>query len=170
MNFDDAIKEACDFVHYYTGIYVENYIEKKSLKLGISSDSKLSEDQHSQIAMSILVHELGEMAYCIAHEDEIQDYSGLKRLYGEIIGEYFINLYEKKVVEKQLSKNKLTHKPPLLPLRYLIANHYIEKLEKLPEREQILSIQKIIFKQYPDDNRFHILDKIASLLEKMKIM
>lgn len=171
MNFDDAIKEACDFVHYYTGIYVENFIpEKKSIEQHISSTSKLPGYLHSLLTKLMLVHEVGELAYFIAHEDEIKDYSGFKRLYGEIVGDYFVKFYEKKVAKEQVTKYKITDEAPLFPLRYLFAREYVEMLEKLPEREQILSIQKIIFKKYPNSIKFHIQDKIFSLLEKLHIM
>lgn len=175
MEIGDDEREVFDFVQFYTGIRVEELVKKGKFKWELRSNKDLSDgipQLTGRFRKYILAHEAGECTYLFSHLDEIKNYSGLKRLLGEYVGCFFAEFYFKKEIEKSLDKKyKIVREYPSFPLRYRIADAYVKKLlREKTERDQVIEIQKIIFREYPNTITFRVLDGLLYFLEKIGIM
>jgi len=159
-----------EFISYHTGIRPSALIEHAELSIEIYRKGKPDAELESFAKLCMRQHELGELAYILAHDDEIKkDYSGLKRLFGEIVGDYFARLYWNKNASCINSKIRFSRPVFGTPLRYTIAKLYLQSLWEKSKKEQLEHIQRIIFQSYPQTLRFKFFDNFFSLLEKIGI-
>ena len=178
MELDDDFKEMCDFVESYTGVMIGKYFDSlasdDNIRINIRPKDTPNPELKEMRRKLIIAHEVGEMAYVRAHQDQSgwSLYCGLKRLYGECVGDYFSHLYFEKEIKNRNTEKKryvLKGQLTLTNARYYLAKHFVDKLMEKPESEQLIEIQQLIFREFPETITFKLTNKVLCLLEKLGI-
>lgn len=166
LEFNRFVYEHSEISHrgskYFSNFSIETEVERNEKKCVIDTKVGLFPGQYEKqlLDLGFLMmgaHEASEVMYFIARDlTKRRAY----RYAGEIIGDFFLREACKKY---GVDADKLPYKFVGI---YDIASGYVDRLEELPEEEQVEAIKNIVFAE--DTFRFRAIDYLAKVLHRFE--